>query len=191
MQSDCLIEELTQSLVDLESAVCLVAVMATQFPTSTLQGNLGRAHVPGRTGSFGFSGVNGAGSSSPTGLESNLRAGQARNEEVTSPSKGSDEGAAGLGGVSGKHCLRTLLQSSMFKAASDPFNKRNTKRGMKQWLLSNICYVFIVKAGIAELDTVDAGKQDDAIINEFYKPKDGEGKRLDFCAFIIVALTAK
>jgi hypothetical protein len=79
----------------------------------------------------------------------------------------------------------------MFKAASDPFNKRNTKRGMKQWLLSNICYVFIVKAGIAELDTVYAGKQDGAIINEFYKPKDGNGKRLDFCAFIIVALTAK
>jgi hypothetical protein len=69
VQSDCLIEELTQSLVDLESAVCLVAVMATQFPTSTLQGNLGRAHVPGRTGSFGFSGVNGLAARVPLGLK--------------------------------------------------------------------------------------------------------------------------
>lgn len=48
--------------------------------------------------------------------------------------------------------------------------------GIKQWLLHNIVFYFIVKAGKADLSSLYARKQDGIVINNLFKPKDSTGR---------------
>jgi hypothetical protein len=57
----------------------------------------------------------------------------------------------------------------MFKAPTNPHDKKNTNRETKVWQLDNIAHHFIHKPNVY------AGKQASAIINDLYKPKDAEG----------------
>ncbi|GAQ92815.1 hypothetical protein KFL_011520010 [Klebsormidium nitens] len=84
--------------------------------------------------------------------------------ETTSPLKKRTD-------ISPRHYFETLLASPMFKRANlDSAAKED--HGIKQWLLHNIVWFFIVKKGLADLTNLYAGKQDGIIINKLFKPKE-------------------
>lgn len=68
-----------------------------------------------------------------------------------------------------------MLVPHVFKAPTNPHDKKDTNRGTKVWQLDNIAHHFIHKPGRADLTNVYVGKQASAIINDLYKPKDAEG----------------
>jgi hypothetical protein len=79
--------------------------------------------------------------------------------------------------VSGRHFFETLLGSPMFKKANIDSSAKED-HGMKQWLLHNIVFYFIVKAGKADLSSLYAGKQDGIVINNLFKPTDSSNQQI-------------
>jgi hypothetical protein len=77
-----------------------------------------------------------------------------------------------------------LLDSPIFKKANID-SPAKEEHGINQWLLHNMVFVFIVKAGKADLTNLYARKQDGVVINNFYKPKDSA----DTCPFFYTRLS--